>query len=504
MRQQTSPLRFILKTLVGAAAVAGLLIGAVMLVSPLRQGPLAGIAMTPLGDGTFVSVPQVTVGAVHNWRNPRERTLWEWLSGAPQPQPLESRSHPAGMMVWVVLHDGRTSAPKHWPALRHARLTAREDVVGTERVIVFRSQNDHRGPWSSDSFGLPISQERTAPTAGQPIPAYVYGFCFPLFPAGCGPFKLELLGELPGEDQPWPVLATLEFPEPAGLNPPPPWTASPLPAVSTVGPHSLTLERFWSSGYSSRGKEDPYSIRHAFGPNFSLTSGGQSFPVHLFKTGPLVDSAGNVFESGYSGEVGPWFGPQQLTVTAQIPTPEALRVASTCESPLVDVPVANTVVPLSPTFELRSGRIRGRIATIGGRGETSQADPPPGGPAMFGHGVVGAQLSNQGRSLTFRVYRDKRHRFPGRSPDTIGLRVEADLVHVLYSAEGLTPSEWLGVDQVLDDQSRPVPHYDYEYCGTRIVFADPLPDAKSLRLRFLVRDSADFTFVVDPPSPEKK
>jgi hypothetical protein len=91
----------------------------------------------------------------------------------------------------------------------------------------------------------------------------------------------------------------------------------------------------------------------------------------------------------------------------------------------------------------------------------------------------------------------------GTSP-LVELQVKAQLIHTLYSAEGLGPHEWLVVDKVLDDQSRTVPFHDLHHHDVRMVLAAPLSDAKSLRFRFEVRDSADFTFVIDPPKPQKK
>jgi hypothetical protein len=512
MTNETTPLRFLLKTLAGAVGVLGLMIGVTVLVSPARKPPLAGLVMTSLGDGSFVSVPTVTVGTSHHWLPPRERTLWDWFRGTPKPGPLGQSVNPPQLQVWVVRHDGKTSEPKQWPKLRHARLTvgangAGPDVVGADRGIVFRGENQHPGHpglayWSTHTFGLPVPTEHTTLNAGSAATPYVYGFTFPLFPAGCGPLKLELLGEAPGPEQPLPVLATLHLPEPAGLNPPPSWKASPLPATATAGPHALTLKGFRQSGSHSRGN-DPYSVRPHFHAELELTSGGQASPVNLFKTGPVVDSAGNTYELGYHNGAGLWFGPHQWTVTAQVPTPEPLRAASTVESPAIDLPADNAVVPLSTTLELRSGRIRGTFVTIGGRGETLQSDPTPAGSVQWGY-YGGVNAPGQGASKNFEVSRGTHRHLSSGASVPIELKVKAQLVHVLYSAEGLTKDEWLGVDQVLDDQSRTVPFNDLFHHGTRLVFVDPQPDAKSLRLRFLVRDSAEFTFVIDPPQPEKK
>lgn len=507
MPNETTPLRFLLKTLAGAVGVLGLMIGLTVLLAPARKPPLAGLVDTPLDDGSIISVPTVTVGTAHNWLPPRERSLWDWLSGRPKPGPLGQAGNPPQLMVWIVRHDGKTSDPKLWPKLRHARLTAGANVVGADRGIVFRGENQHAGHasmayWSTHTFTPPIPTEHTTLTASSAATSYVYGFTFPLFPAGCGPLKLELLGEAPGPEQPLPVLATLDLPEPAGLNPPPPWTASPLPATATVGPHTLTLKEFRGTGSSSRGN-DPYSVRPHFHPELELRSGGQSSPVNLFKTGPVVDSAGNTYELGYHNGAGLWFGPHQWTVTAQVPTPEPLREASMAESAAIDIPADNAVVPIIPAFTLRSGRITGRLVTAGGRGETLQADPTPAGTVQWGY-FGGVNRKDTGKSEHFQVSRGTHRGGSSGGKVPIELQVKAKLIHLLYSAEGLEKTEWLGVDQVLDDQSRPVPHHDLLHHGVRMVFADPAPDAKSLRLRFLVRDSAEFTFVIDPPSPPKQ
>jgi hypothetical protein len=507
MTRETTPLRFLLKTLAGAVAVVGLLIGVSVLVSPPGKAPLAGLAMTSLGDGTFVSVSSVTMGTTHGWLSPRKPTLWEWVQGVPVAQPLEFGTEPAQMMVWVVRHDGRSTTPKHWPALRHARLTAGPDQVGSQGGVVFHGRPKPPGYkvmeyWTTVACNLPIPAIHTTPTTGSPAPPYVYGFQFPLFPAGCGPLKLELLGEAPPGDGPIAVLATLEVPEPTGLPAPSARKASPLPAVSTVGPHALTLKGFRVGGTRSTGG-DKVNLRHFFAYDLELTSGGQPAPIHLFRRGPVVDSLGNTYDHGYAEAVGLWFGPHQLTVTAQVPTPEELHESSTVEMAEIAIPADNTVIPLSTKFELRSGRIRGRFVTGGGRGETSQSDPTPSASAPWTY-RGGVQQFATWKQLSFEVWRWPARTPPGRRPAPIELRVKAPLVHVLYSAEGLDKTEWLEVDQVLDDQSRAVPFNNVFHHGVRMVFADPLTDAKSLRLRFLVRDVAEFTFVVDPPSPEGK
>ncbi len=221
MPQESTPLRFLLKTFVWALAGLGLVVAAAALLSPPRPAPLAGLAMISLDDGSFVSVPQVSVGESHSWTPPRERSFWDWLQGRPKPGPFGVSVSPAKLMVWVVRHDGKTSTPKLWPKLRHARLTAGPDAVGAERGVVFRGENHASGAtgmtyWSTHTFDPPIPTEYTQLNTASAATPYVYGFQFPLFPQGCGPLKFELLGESPAADQPAPVLATLELPEPAG------------------------------------------------------------------------------------------------------------------------------------------------------------------------------------------------------------------------------------------------------------------------------------------------
>ncbi len=273
----------------------------------------------------------------------------------------------------------------------------------------------------------------------------------------------------------------------------------PLPATSTVGPHTLTLKGFRSGGYSKR-NNDPASVRHYFQPHLELTSGGQPAPLQLFKKGPLVDLAGNHYEYGYQSSAGLWFGPHQLTLTARVPTPEPLLKASRIESSPIDVPADNLVVPLSQSIELRSGRIRVRLVSVGGRGETLQPDPTPAGTVQWSYnGEVGGTTPDSRHAYEVSRGTHRPH-VTGTSPP-VKLKVQAQLIHTLYSAEGLGPQEWLAVDKVIDDQSRAVPFQDFLNHEVRMVLAAPLPDAKSLRLSFEVRDSADFTFVIDPPKP---
>jgi hypothetical protein len=507
MPQESTPFRFFAKTFAWGAIGLGTVIVVAVLLSPPRTAPLAGLAMVSLGDGSFASVPQVTVGGSHSWTPPRERTLWDWLQGRPKPGPFGVSVSPPKLMVWVVRHDGKTVNPRLWSKLRHARLTAGPDTVGAERGVVFRSENHALGAkgmtyWSTHTFNLPIPEEHTKVNEASVTTPYVYGFKFPMFPSGCGPLKLELLGEPPAAEQPSPVLATLELPEPAGLNPRPAWHATPLPATSTVGPHTLTLKGLRRNGHSISGN-DPASVRHYFTADLEMTSSGQPVPLHVFRNGPLVDLAGNRYESGYQSGVGLWFGPHHLTLTARVPTPEPLLTASRVESTLIDIAADNVVLSLTQAFELRSGRIRGRLVSVGGRGETLQPDPTPSGTVQWGyHGDMSG--SHPGSRKTYEVSRGThRPHVSGTSP-LVELQVKAPLIHTLYSAEGLGPHEWLVVDKVLDDQSRTVPFHDFHNHDVRMVLADPLPDAKSLRLSFEVRDSADFTFVIDPPKTQKK
>jgi hypothetical protein len=80
------------------------------------------------------------------------------------------------------------------------------------------------------------------------------------------------------------------------------------------------------------------------------------------------------------------------------------------------------------------------------------------------------------------------------------LIVDAQLIHFTVSANGLSPHEHVDVQHATDDQGRDVPFSVMELTRARLVFLDPAPDARRIRLAFEVFDTAEFEFVVDPPT----
>ena len=483
-----SPIGFLARVIVvGILFVAGLAI--LMLgMSPPPRSPLSGLAEARLADGTRVSVVAVTTGLKHEWQPPWQRTWWDWYRNRRRPHPPNVTLNNPEMLIWLVRHDGESERPLLWTELRHARVEVAGETIYPEDVRVFRSDPGNDGYNSSYSSSAPFNPDSFS--GNKRDAAFLYVLHVPLPPAGCGPLSLTLLGDRPADKSPRPELVRLELPEPSGLNPRSAWTASPLPATSTVGRHQLTLKSLRNGGNSYSGN-DEFSTRFHYQFEVELTSDGAPAPTRIVEHGPLTDSAGNVQSRGYAHGARHHFAPHRFTVTAQVPSPEAIVAGSHGHIEHLPIPANDSRQESSLDLPLRDGRIRVNLLALGGRGKVTHPDPTPTSTMNWGYfGNV--------RNEQFHLQRTRGHSRTGSG--LVELVAEAKLVHLLYEATGLTPRETLIVKAVRDDQNREVPFFDTEHYGARFLFANPAADAKTLRIEWEVQDTEIFEFTINPPA----
>ena len=498
-RPPISPIGFLVRVIVVALLfVAGLAI-LIQGVTPPPRPPLAGLADARLADGTWVSVVAVTTGRKHEWQPPWKRTWQDWFRNRRRPgHPNLTLNNPE-MLIWVVRHDGKSERPLDWPDLRHARVDVAGESLYPEDVRVFRSDRGSESYNFSSSSNAPFNPASYGGNMNGA--AYLYVIPLPLPPAGCGPLSLTLLGDRPADKSPRPELVTLSLPEPGGLNPNPGWTASPLPASSTVGPYTLTITALDPSG-SSYSSNDEFSNRVHFGIRTELTVDGTPSPSRIVEHGPLTDSAGNVQARGYNHGARLHFPPHKFTLTVQVPTPESLKASSRGTISGLTIPPDNTRLPESKQAVLRDGRIRLKTVAIGGRGKVVHPDPTPTSTVQWGHfGSLGYGPRNV--SMNFEARRGVDHSASGK-PGPITLTMDSRLVHVLYEVEGVQPRETLIASSVRDSQSRDVKYQDFFNSGTRMVILNPAEDATSFQVEWEIQDTEVFEFITDRPSTEKK
>ena len=488
MAREMTPIGFVIRIVV--VAVLGLvgLLFLVQAVTPRPGPPLAGIGTVALADGSFVSVQQVSAGGAHEWQPPERRTMADWLLKRPRVPKLSYGASPARMLVWVARHDGVSTQAREWSAVRFVRLECGGETVYSDRYIKFRRQPPG-GHVSTSSSSTPVRPEPEDKTLIGPTSGLVYGFEFPLVPAGSGPLRLTFLGEGVGEGAAPVELGGVEVAEPAGLNARPGWVGQTLPASSTVGEAVLTLKSLRSGG-SSYSSDNPYSKRHHFQFDVEMTARGESVPTQIVEYGELEDSAGNRYSEGYKSGALLVFGPHKFSLRAQVPTPEAERVGSVGVSAGLAIPGENERRPESGEVSLREGRVVIRCEAMGGKGKVPHPDASPGTSMQWGYfGGIGDER--------FRANRETKLA-PRGGPLQLTME-SSSLVHLVYTVPKLSEREWLKVTRVRDDAGQELRFQDFLHYGTRMVICRPEEGSRGIVVEWEVVDVEWFEFVIDPP-----
>jgi hypothetical protein len=488
MAREMTPIGFVIRiVMVAVLGLVGLLF-LVQAVTPRPGPPLGGIGTLRLADGSFVSVQQVSVGTAHEWQPPERRTMTDWLlKRGPVPKQRYGTS-PARMLVWVARHDGESNQARVWPEVRFVRLDVAGQTVYADRYIKFRRQppGGHVSTSSSDPPVRPEPEDRTliGPRSGM-----VYGFEFPLVPAGSGPLRLTFLGEGVGEGAAPVELGRVEVAEPVGLNARPGWVGQKLPATSTMGEAVLTLTALRAGG-SSYSSNNPYSTRHHFNFDVAMTVRGEPVETQIVEYGELEDSAGNRYDRGYRNGVPLVFGPHKFSLKAQVPTPEAERAGSVGMSAGLVIPGENERRAESGEVSLREGRVVIRCVAMGGKGKVVHPDATPGGAMQWGyHGGM--------ENDRFVANRDSSATGSGGAKQ---LRMESStLVHLVYTAPKLGEREWLRVRRVRDEAGRELKFQDFLHHETRMVICRPEEGSRGIVVEWEVIDVEWFEFVIDPP-----
>ena len=494
MAREMTPIGFVIRIVV--VAVLGLvgLLFLVQAVTPRPGPPLAGIGTVALADGSFVSVQQVSAGGAHEWQPPERRTMADWLLKRPRVPKLSYGASPARMLVWVARHDGVSTQAREWSAVRFVRLECGGETVYSDRYIKFRRQPPG-GHVSTSSSNTPVRPEPEDKKLIGPTSGLVYGFEFPLVPAGSGPLRLTFLGEGVGEGAAPVELGGVEVAEPAGLNARPGWVGQTLPASSTVGEAVLTLKSAYSLGSTYR-TDNPYSRRRMFAFDLALTVRGEPHATQIIEFGELEDSAGNRYSEGYKNGAPLVFGPHKFSLRVKVPTPEAERAGSVGVSAGLAIPGENERRVESGEVSLREGRVVIRYAAMGGKGKVTHPDTSPGTSMQWGYSGGIGNLGGVGNDR-FQANRETKLA-PRGGPLQLTME-SSSLVHLVYTAPKLGEREWLKVMRVRDDAGRELEFGDFFHHGTRMVICRPEEGSRGIVVEWEVVDVEWFEFVIDPP-----